>query len=87
MQANIQEIYSASIRPLSDAEKLQIATLILEEVTGKAPVNGAGRAHKREGDTTQFFGMWKGGAADDSDNEKIDADLARAYANEDGDEA
>ena len=29
----VQEIYQASIRPLGESEKLQIATLILEEIT------------------------------------------------------
>lgn len=32
----VQEIYTKTILPLPDSEKLQIATLILEEVTGKA---------------------------------------------------
>ena len=36
MQSNIQEIYATAIRPLPDDEKLQIATLILEEVNGKS---------------------------------------------------
>lgn len=41
MQTNIQEIYTKTILPLADAEKLQIATLILEDVTGKtAGANG-----------------------------------------------
>ena len=35
MQADIQEIYQKTISPLDDREKLQIATLILEDVTGK----------------------------------------------------
>ncbi|MCY7345763.1 MAG: hypothetical protein LH614_06020 [Pyrinomonadaceae bacterium] len=41
MQADIQEIYTKTILPLPDKEKLQIATLILEAVTGKtASANG-----------------------------------------------
>ncbi len=43
MQTNIQEIYTKTISPLPDAEKLQIAALILEAVTGKAN-NGNGKA-------------------------------------------
>ena len=35
MQTDVQEIYTKTILPLPDREKLQIATLILEEVTGK----------------------------------------------------
>lgn len=87
MQANLQEIYATTIRPLPDDEKLQIATLILEEVTRKSNATGGSEKPKRKGDITKFFGMWKGGAANDSDNDKIDADLARAYAHEDGGEA
>ena len=36
MQTDIQEIYQKTISPLPDKEKLQIATLILKDVTGKA---------------------------------------------------
>ena len=37
----VQEIYTKTILPLPDSEKLQIATLILEDVTGKtASENG-----------------------------------------------
>lgn len=35
MQTNVQEIYTKTILPLPNREKLQIATLILEDVTGK----------------------------------------------------
>ncbi len=80
MQANIQEIYTTAIRPLTNEEKLQIAALILEEVTSQTPANGMQQTSPKKGDITKFFGSWKGGTANDSDNEKIDADLARAYA-------
>jgi len=80
MQANIQEIYATTIRPLTSDEKLRIATLILEEVTGQASVNEERHPPQRKGDITKFFGAWKGGAPNGSDNETIDADLARAYA-------
>jgi hypothetical protein len=80
MQADIQEIYATAIRPLSAAEKLRIAALILEEVTGQSSATGGSQTPGRRGDITKFFGSWKGGRADDSENERIDADLARAYA-------
>lgn len=80
MQANIQEIYANTIRPLTRDEKLRIATLILEEVTGQAPAKGEGQTPEPKGDITRFFGTWKGGTPNGSDNEAIDADLARAYA-------
>ncbi len=37
---------------------------------------------RRSGDIRKFFGAWKGGDANGSDNEQIDRDLARAYAQE-----
>ncbi|MEJ7712808.1 MAG: hypothetical protein WKF84_23905 [Pyrinomonadaceae bacterium] len=78
MAIDIQEIYATAIRPLPDKEKLQLATLILEEVTRK----GEDEKPRREGDITKFFGMWKGDDENGSDNEQIDRDLARAYAQE-----
>ncbi|MFN0120279.1 MAG: hypothetical protein ACKV2V_07235 [Blastocatellia bacterium] len=82
MEANIQEIYTTAIHPLTSEEKLRIATLILEEVTGQSRGNGVGESAGRPGDITRFFGAWKGGSPDGSDNEMIDADLARALAGE-----
>jgi hypothetical protein len=41
----------------------------------------------RKGDIRKFFGVWKGGDANGSDNEQIDRDLARAYAQECADES
>jgi hypothetical protein len=82
MQANIQEIYANTIHPLTSDDKLRIAALILEEVTGKSPVNGGSQTPERKDDITKNFGLWEGGDANDSDTEQIDADLAREYANE-----
>ena len=86
MQADIQEIYQRTIRPLSEQEKLQLAALILNEIS-HAPSNDAAQEKpKRKGDITKFFGMYKGGDPHGSDNEKIDADLAHAYADNHEDE-
>ncbi len=82
MQANLQEIYTSTIRPLTNDEKLRLATLILEEVTGTVPVNGVPETPEPKGDITKFFGTWDSGTLNGSDNEAIDADLAREYANE-----
>jgi len=38
MQTDIQEIYTKTISPLPNSAKLQIATLILEDVTGKTAI-------------------------------------------------
>lgn len=79
----VQEIYTKTIRPLPDNEKLEIATIILEEVTKK---DKAAKHKQKGGDITKFFGMHKGGDPNGSNNEKIDADLARAYADAHEDE-
>lgn len=84
MQSNLQEIYATTIEPLSKEEQLRLAILVLEKVAGRTLSNGESLEPKRQGDITKFFGFWKGGSADDSDNEKIDADLARAYAKDFG---
>lgn len=76
MSSNIQEIYAATIEPLPDNEKLELASLILKEVTRK----NEDEKPQRNDDTTRFFGMFNSGDPDSADNERIDADLARAYA-------
>ena len=79
MQADIQEIYQRTIRPLSEGEKLQLAALILNDIS-RAPSRAESQVKtKRRGDITKFFGMFDTGDPDSADNEKIDADLARAY--------
>jgi len=75
MQTNIQEIYQKTILPLPEKEQLKLASLILEKVT-KEDEN---EEPTRKGDITKFFGMFDTGDPDSSDNEKIDADLARYY--------
>lgn len=86
MQANIQEIYANTIRPLTDDEKLRIATLVLEEVTSKSPATGTSPTPQRTGGIAELFGSWQGGDPNGSDNERIDADLAREYASSHEDE-
>ncbi len=81
MSVNVQELYQQTVLPLPEPARLQLMALIANDLARPHPTNGAPPTHKRKGDITKFFGMWKGGAADDSDNEKIDADLACAYTN------
>jgi hypothetical protein len=78
MATSIQEIYTTSIRPLKENEKLQLATLILEEVTQL-------RRRKQLSDEEkvlarrrlrQFAGGVSSGNPNSSDNEQIDRDLA-----------
>ncbi len=85
----VQEIYSTAIRPLGESEKLQIATLILEEITQI-------RKEKQISDTEktlarqrlrQFARSVGSGNANLSDNEQIDRDLALQYLNTHEDES
>ncbi|MGD9729152.1 MAG: hypothetical protein AB7U82_34495 [Blastocatellales bacterium] len=78
MSVNVQELYQQTVRPLPEQERLTLAALILNDISQHVREDKP----KRKGDITKFFGAWKGGAADGSDNERIDRDLARAYANE-----
>ena len=77
MEDSVQDFYRRNVRPMTEEERKRLAALILnelsEETTGKP---------KRKGDITKFFGMYKGGDPNGSDNEKIDADLARSYADD-----
>lgn len=86
MQDDIQEIYRRTIRPLSVHEKLQLAALILTEISHIPGGADAKAPAQRAGDITRLFGIHKSGDPHGSDNERIDADLARAYADthEDG---
>lgn len=84
MQTNIHEIYKNTILPLPENEQLKLASLILEKVTKKDESERPGR--RTGGDITKFFGMFNSGDPDSANNEKIDADLARAYADNHEDE-
>ena len=76
MEDSVQDFYRRNVRPMTEQERKQLAALILNELSGETT-----EKRKRKGDITKFFGMYKGGDPKGSDNEKIDADLARAYGN------
>lgn len=86
MSSDIQEIYSTAIESLPDSEKLKLASLILEKVSQRSAANDEIEKPPRTGDITRFFGMFNSGDPDSADNERIDADLARAYADDHEDE-
>ncbi len=75
MQTDIQEIYQKTILPLPEKDQLKLASLILEKVTKESE----NEPPRRKGDIAKFFGMFDTGDPDGSDNDKIDADLARYY--------
>lgn len=74
MQTTIQEIYQRNILPLSEAEQLKLASLILEKVTKQRSESEKGKGNIRD-----LFGSVGLGYATGTDNESIDADLARTY--------
>ena len=80
MAINVQELYQQTVRLLPSAERLTLAALILNDISQSA------QSPKRKGDIRKFFGVWKNGATNGSDNEEIDRDLVRAYAQESEDE-
>lgn len=88
MQTNVQEFYRQNVRPMSEAERLKLAALIINEITETSVtgVDGASESERGKGDIRKFFGKWKSGDPNGSDNERIDADLARAYLDTHDDE-
>jgi hypothetical protein len=75
MQDSVQDFYRRNVRPMTEKERKQLAALILNELSGETP-----EKPKRQGDITKFFGMFDSGDQKSADSERIDADLARAYA-------
>lgn len=84
----IQEIYSKSIRPLGENERLRLAALILEDVTQgrKSSQLTAEEKTLARQRLRQFAGTVAGGNPNASDNEQIDKDLALEYLNSHEDE-
>lgn len=79
----VNEIYKTSIRPLGESEKLEIASLILDELAqsrkgGQISPDNKRKARQR---LREFAGSVAGGNPNASDNEKIDSDLAAEYLN------
>lgn len=76
----VSEIYSTSIKPLGDGEKLEIAALILEDISRdkKKKINGGSNGNG----IRDMFGSVSLGHPTGAGNESIDADLAREYINE-----
>ncbi len=81
---SVTEIYATSIRPLGEGEKLELATLILEDISqlNKKKTNGSNGG----GGLQALFGSVSLGHPTGADNESIDADLAREYSSKHEDE-
>ncbi len=88
MPTTVQEIYTKTIYPLRDDEKLQLATLILEDVTQSKrgrQISPEDREIERQ-KLRAFAGSVSSGNPHSSDNEQIDKDLALEYLNTHEDE-
>lgn len=79
----VQEVYQKQILPLSEKERLKLAALIISDISNKVETNGE---KKQSGGIREMFGSWNSGNPNSADNEQIDADLARAYADTHEDE-
>lgn len=77
MPDTIQEVYRERILPLDEKERLKLAALIINDISNKPEANGE---MKSTGGIREMFGTWNSGNPHSSDNEQIDADLAKAYA-------
>ncbi len=89
MQTTIQEIYKQHILPMSEKERLKLAALIINDISNKPETNGD---KKKSGGIREMFGTWEGKEITYEEyknldhNERIDFDLARAYADNHEDE-
>ncbi len=83
MPSTIQEVYREQILPLNEKERLKLAALIINDISNQSETNGE---IKSAGGIREMFGTWNSGNPQSSDNEQIDADLAKAYADTHDDE-
>jgi len=83
MQSSIQEVYQKQILPLDEKERLKLAALIINDISNKPETNGQ---TKSAGGIRELFGSVSLGQPTGSDNESIDADLAREYGSTHEDE-
>ena len=77
MQSTIQEVYREQILAFNEKDRLKLAALIISDISNQPETNGE---PKNAGGIREMFGSWSSGNPHSSDNEQIDADLARAYA-------
>jgi hypothetical protein len=83
MQSSIHEVYREQILPLGEKERLKLAALIINDISNKPEADGE---TKSAGGIREMFGTWNSGNPHSSDNEQIDTDLAKAYADTHDDE-
>lgn len=84
MSTTVQEIYTKTIYPLRDDEKLQLATLILEDITQSKrgrQISPEDKEIERRKLRAFAGSSSSSGNPHSSDNEQIDKDLALEYLN------
>lgn len=84
MQNTVQEVYRTQILPLDEKERLKLAALIISDISNQRETNGENK--ETAVGIREMFGTWSSGNPHSSDNEQIDADLAKAYADTHDDE-
>ena len=77
MEDRVHNFYRRNVRRMTEQERKQLATLILDGLSEKEAERSKG-----EGDITKYFGMFDSGIPNSGDNELIEADLGRAYNND-----
>lgn len=83
MQSNIQAVYREQILPLDEKDRLKLAARIISDISNKPETNGE---TETAGGIREMFGSVSLGNPHSSDNEQIDIDLAKAYADTHDDE-
>jgi hypothetical protein len=83
MPSTIQEVYREQILPFDENERLKLAALIINDISNKPETNGDAES---AGGIREMFGSVSLGHPTGSDNEQIDADLAREYGSTHEDE-
>ena len=83
MPNHVQEIYREQILPMSEKERLQLAALIINDLSHSSPTY---QSKESSGGIREMFGTWRSGNPNSAENEQIDADLAKVYADNHEDE-
>lgn len=79
MADNVLEFYQQKIRPLSEQERLELMALIASDLARSQPIED--REVKGGQRLSDLFGSAALGYPTGLDNERIDEELAREYAN------
>lgn len=85
MSSNVDDLYTAQIRPLADSDKIRLVELIAHDLVsqnGGRPASDSMSAPERQAARERFHqhaGRVSLGHATGASNESIDEDLSREY--------